>query len=92
MDTPLARSLYGLRVSYPEVAQALLDHFGILREMARDKFESASTDQDRLSAQVEAKTYKGLLSIFDDAVAVLKEEERKRQGSAGNADNPSGTY
>jgi hypothetical protein len=92
MDAPLARSLYGLRVSYPEIAKALLDHFSILREGARDKFETAATDQDRLSAQVEAKTYKGLLSIFDDAVAVLKEEERKRKENAGKVDNPTGTY
>ncbi|HNQ86740.1 MAG TPA: hypothetical protein PLT33_12905 [Deltaproteobacteria bacterium] len=78
MDYHKARILHSLRKNEPEAAETILEILMELREAARDRFETATTDTERLSAQVESRLFRDLLSLFDNATAVVQAEEQRR--------------
>jgi prophage tail gpP-like protein len=91
MTEKIAQDLVSMKRQAPGITQSILSHITGLRENARDSGENAQTDQDRLVAATQARTYRDLLNIFDEAKAIVEAKERKaRQDTPNQQDGTQG--
>jgi F0F1-type ATP synthase membrane subunit b/b' len=93
MTEKIAQDLISLKRQAPGITESLLKYIAGLRESARDAGENAQSDSDRLVAATQARTYRDLLNIFDEAKAIVEAMEKKaRQDNPRQEGTRDGTF
>ena len=81
MKDHIASTINSLARSDARIKDQLLEFLADQREAARDTFEAAQTEIERIAAQTKSTTYRDLLGMFDTASLIVEAKKAKEQGN-----------
>jgi hypothetical protein len=87
MPERLAYLAHHLNRSDPRIVEDFKDFFRDNREESRDRMEDAITDEAFREAQADARAWKRLLGMFDEADRIM-DRARQQQGQDARQDKP----